>query len=151
MKNFSLFIDLAFTHLIPVAAQQKTPKEAFLEKWENSKNYLLEIAEAMPDAYYDFKPSERQMTFGKQLLHIRRNMNWLGGRYFGMEELASSELEDSKAGIIDGLISSFDSVKDAVAATPEKDLTTTVEFFAGDKSKLQILNLLKQLSEGEKK
>ena len=68
---------------------------AFLLKWENSKNYLLEIAEAMPEANYNFKPTERQMSFKEQLLHIRQNMVWLSESYF-MENGEKSKKIESK-------------------------------------------------------
>ena len=35
-------------------AQSTDVKNAFLEKWENSKEYLLAIAEIMPEKEYDF-------------------------------------------------------------------------------------------------
>ena len=40
------------------------------------------------------------------------------------------------------LASSFDKVTERILNTSEEDFLTTVEFFAGEKSKLQILNLL---------
>jgi hypothetical protein len=50
---------------------------AFQIKWQNSKGYLMEIAEAMPAEYYSYSPTPRQMSFADQLLHIRDNMLWL--------------------------------------------------------------------------
>ena len=67
----------------------------FLHKKDNSKNYLLEIAEAMPEANYNFKPTERQMSFKEQLLHIRQNMVWLSETYF-MENGEKSKKIESK-------------------------------------------------------
>ncbi|ARV11785.1 DinB family protein [Gilvibacter sp. SZ-19] len=121
-------------------AQQTTPKTAFLEKWENAKNYTLELAEAMPEDAFGFKPSERQMSFKEQLIHIKANMDWLSTTYFkGTEPKA---VTDTKANIIKSLEASFDGVAAAVAATDPETFAETVDFFAGPKSKLQILNLL---------
>ncbi len=58
-KVFSI---LVFLISITTFAQQPTGKGAFLEKRENSKDYLIAIAEAMPEAHYAFKPTERQMS-----------------------------------------------------------------------------------------
>ena len=117
---------------------------AFLEKWENSKNYLLEIAEAMPEGAYDFKPTERQMSFRKQLLHIKGNMEWLSTTYFTETEYEKTEaiLPKTKAETIAELKTAFKSVIQIIEKTPDEELKDTVEFFAGPKSKLQILNLL---------
>lgn len=123
-------------------SQQSNVKDAFLEKWENSKNYLIAIAEAMPEDSYDFKPTEREMSFKEQLLHIQSNMEWLGTTYFNKTETNISTLENEKDRIIKNLEFSFDIVKIAVKNTSEDSLKETVDFFAGPKSKLQILNLL---------
>lgn len=118
-----------------------TPKKAFLEKWENSKNYLIGIAEEMPDKFYNFKPSERQMSFKEQLVHIKGNMDWLGSTYFSAEKKEEFEKE-SKQEIIAALEDSFNTVTKAIEATDSIVLSETVDFFAGPKTKLQILNLL---------
>lgn len=126
-------------------AQQTTPKGAFLEKWENSKNYLVEIAKAMPEEFYDFKPTEREMSFKEQLIHIQGNMEWLSTSYFSLEENkqgAEAEASNAKNEIIEALKASFNNVLISVENTNEDVLTDTVDFFAGQKSKLQILNLL---------
>mgnify|MGYP001265169967 CR=1 FL=1 len=44
-------------------AQQITVKEAFLEKWSNSKTYLMALAESMPEDKFSFKPTEGSMDF----------------------------------------------------------------------------------------
>lgn len=139
-KIVLLFATLFCFNLMP--AQKLTPKDAFLEKWENSKNYLLAIAEAMPEEYYDYRPTERQRTFDEQLRHIQGNMEWLGSTYFGSEESEVITAENKKEEVIKNLVSAFNATKAAVASTSEEDLKITVEFFAGEKSKLQILNLL---------
>jgi len=140
MKKLLLVISLlSFANSF---AQQTTPKGAWLEKWENSKNYLIGIAEAMPEEYYDFKPTERQMTFKEQLLHIQSNMEWLGAKYLNKEESEISIVENEKERIIKTLENSFNYVAKAVKDTDTSKLSETVDFFAGQKSKLQILNLL---------
>jgi len=118
----------------------------FLEKWENSKNYLLEIAEAMPEDKYSYKPTERQMEFKQQLSHIRANMLWLSNSYFldkkGIKEQGLEIEVKSKAEIIKLLSESFDTVTEIIKNAKPEDLGTKVKFFAGPKTKLQILNLL---------
>jgi uncharacterized damage-inducible protein DinB len=115
-----------------------------LEKWENSKNYLVEIAEQMPEEYYGFKPTERQRSFKEQLLHIKSNMDWLSSSYFSSSEVDKGESPkpQSKAETIQILEEAFDATAELIAATSEETLSETVKFFAGPKTKLQILNLL---------
>ncbi len=127
---------------LPLLAQPITPKDVFLEKWTNSKEYLLGIAEAMPEEAYDFKPTERQMTFAEQLIHITKNMEWLSSSYFGKSKTAIDTETKQKEAIIKQLNTSFDAVYNTIKNTTDEALEVTVEFFAGPKSKLQILNLL---------
>ncbi|MBT8276833.1 MAG: DinB family protein [Bacteroidia bacterium] len=143
MKNIRLLFILLFP-LISAWAQQANPKEAFLEKWDNSKNYLLAIAEAMPEDYYDFMPTERQMSFEEQLIHIKGNMDWLSNQYFnaGMATRENIQIPDTKAEILKLIGAAFDSTRDIIASASEESLEETVEFFSGPKSRLQILNLL---------
>jgi uncharacterized damage-inducible protein DinB len=125
-------------------AQQASVKIAFLEKWEGSKNYLLAIAEAMPEESYNFKPTERQMSFKEQLLHIKENMTWLSNSYFTEIEYKREKTDTSisKTETVNLLENAFDSVIEIIENTNDADLKKTVDFFAGPKSKLQILNLL---------
>ena len=127
-----------------LSAQQASPKGAWLEKWENSKTYLLKIAEAMPEEHYDFKPTEPQMSFKEQLMHIKGNMDWLSTTYFSSEDFKRNEgvQPATKEETIALLKTAFENAAQKINATPEEALTETVEFFAGPKSKLQILNLL---------
>jgi uncharacterized damage-inducible protein DinB len=135
---------LLFTLLISstLFAQQTNVKDAFLEKWGNSKNYLIEMAQLMPEEDYGYKPTERQRSFKEQLEHIQSNMDWLCSKYFNMEKAETSKLTNEKEHVITSLEAAFDGVTRAVEATSEEELKETVQFFAGPKSKLQILNLL---------
>lgn len=118
--------------------------DVFLEKWQNSKIYLIEMAKAMPEESYDFKPTEREMSFSEQLLHIKENMDWLGTTYFTDEKFDKKKDQNTytKAEIITLLEKSFDNVYQTIKRTAPESLNEKVEFFAGPKSKLQILNLL---------
>ncbi|MBW1294009.1 DinB family protein [Aquimarina litoralis] len=137
---------LLFLIAFPTMAQQLTPKSAFLEKWKNSKTYLLEMAEAMPEDKYSFRPTENEMDFKDQLLHICGNMTWLSTTYFSAEEFDRKKFTESapssKDEIVKFIKESFDKAYNRVESTSEESLTDKVDFFAGPKSKLQILNLL---------
>ena len=117
---------------------------AFKLKWENSKNYLVQLAEIMPAEKYGFKPTERQMSFQEQLIHIRKNMIWLSETYFADGEYGKSQKIDpkSKKEMIYEINSSFDKVLEIIGSVAPSNLDEEVKFGGGTKSKLQILNLL---------
>lgn len=129
--------------VITVATAQDTPISAFLEKWENSKNYLVEMAEAMPEDKYDYKPTERQKTFKEQLLHIKENMDWLSTTYFAKNKKgATKQNYTTKTEVIQAIKKAFDNTAIIIKNASADELKEVVEFFAGPKTKLQILNLL---------
>ena len=113
-----------------------------MAKWERSAEYLIQLAEQMPGEAYTYKPTERQMSFAEQLVHIHGNMDWLGSTYLGMDATEKPGPDQSKEEIIALLTEGFTAVGKAVEKTDEADLSQVVDFFAGPKTKLQILNLL---------
>lgn len=141
-----LFILIFLISYTPMISQQVTPTAAFLEKWNNSKEYLLKIAKSMPEDTYSYRPTAEQMDFKSQLVHICGNMLWLSTNYFTDEKFDRKKFAEntpnSKDEVIQLLEESFDSAYNKVKNTPEESLATEVNFFAGRKSKLQILNLL---------
>jgi uncharacterized damage-inducible protein DinB len=84
------------------------------------------------------------MSFKEQLVHIKGNMEWLSTTYFSSSEMDKGEktLPETKAETIELLKKAFAAAAEKVNSASNEDLKTTVEFFAGPKSKLQILNLL---------
>lgn len=139
-KLLALIILIMGTHTIQ--AQDNLYKKAWLEKWQNSKNYLIAIAQEMPDSLYNYKPTAREMSFGEQLEHINQNIEWLATTYFDKQEAEVSNTENPKQRIISNLSNSFDLVFKTVNSFPNERLGESVDFFAGEKSRLQILNLL---------
>ncbi len=135
------FVLITFSSVLH--AQASFIKE-YQQKWNNNKDYTLELAEAMPAEFYDFAPADGQRTFKEQLLHITSNMAWLTSSYLGGTkvegDLKNTDL--SKAQVIDILINAFDLAADAVNKLPAEELETSVKFFAGPMSKRQILVLM---------
>jgi len=52
-----------------------------LKTLENSKTYTLNVAEAMPDKGYTFKPAEGVWNFGELLHHIAYGIQWWEDNY----------------------------------------------------------------------
>ena len=68
-----------------LSAQQDRFIEDFLERLENSRNYLILVAESMPEEHYGFKATPESLSFEENLMHIGFAMDWhcqslLGGR-----------------------------------------------------------------------
>ncbi len=44
--------------------------DEFVKDWSQSKQFTLDVANAMPAEFYNFKPNPAEMSFGEQMLHI---------------------------------------------------------------------------------
>ncbi|HET9401683.1 MAG TPA: DinB family protein [Candidatus Acidoferrales bacterium] len=42
----------------------------FVHDWQISKQFTIDVANAMPAEFYDFKPNPEEMSFGEQMIHI---------------------------------------------------------------------------------
>lgn len=140
MHRYSFLIFILFSTV--TMAQQTTPKSAFLEKWDNSRDYILAIAASMPEESFSFKPMPREMSFMEQLSHIGENIDWISTKYFDAQKRSDSDLGSDKQRTIANLKMSFKYSRLAVENTDEGDLDDVAGFFAGPKSKYQLLNLL---------
>jgi uncharacterized damage-inducible protein DinB len=57
------------------AAQPDKPNSVldmteFVHDWQISKQFTIDVAQAMPAEFYSFKPNPEEMTFGEQMIHI---------------------------------------------------------------------------------
>ncbi|MBT8185071.1 MAG: DinB family protein, partial [Eudoraea sp.] len=86
MKGLFIITSLVFLcSFTPLFAQNNDFVKDYLERLENSRKYLLLVAETMPEDKYDFKASPESLTFAENLMHIGFAADWhsqslLGGR-----------------------------------------------------------------------
>ena len=60
----------------PTYAQQNDFIKDYLERLENSRKYLILVAEDMPEDKYTFKAAPDSMSFAENLMHIAWAMDW---------------------------------------------------------------------------
>lgn len=70
------------------SSETQTPKltsvldlSEFIQDWKISKQFTLDVANAMPAEFYSFKPNPEEMTFGEQMAHIA------GGNLFRFQQI----------------------------------------------------------------
>ena len=117
----------------------------FLSKWQNSKAYTLECAEAMPSESYDFSPVPDTRAFHEQLTHLCGNMIWLTTTYLGGEGLRSVETNEpptDKEGIIQLLNESFNYATTTFESFDMDSIDEDIEFFAGTMSRRKVFFLI---------
>ena len=121
------------------------------EKWANAAAYTLEVAELMPAADYTYQPTEDQMNFGNQLRHMAGNVRCDQHRPTGLHPcgLRRRRPRSQHPGRQPG--------QSGHPATPHHrlrpgrprrrrprsgDEETVVDFFAGPKTKRQLMALM---------
>lgn len=118
---------------------------AHITKLTNAKTYTLQVAALMPEEKYTFKPVDDEMNFGNQLLHISENLCWLSSSYLSEIKNPITDKDrksTSKEAIMQVVTKAYDFAISTLQKFDTKKLSDTVEFFAGPKNKLQIINLL---------
>ncbi|MCC6410101.1 MAG: DinB family protein [Saprospiraceae bacterium] len=127
-----------------VAQDSMFVQEAFI-KWQNAAAYTLETARLMPEDQFGFKPVPEEMSFGEQLAHIGKNMVWLaGGHLTGktFEHPLTAKEHRTPAEEIELLEASLTYAEEAIQQTSPDSLAVKGDFFAGPKSKRQIIMLM---------
>lgn len=113
-------------------------------KWENAKVYALQMAELMPEEYYNFKPVPEEMSFREQLLHIAQNMQWLSTSYLFQDKnkIEKGDNAKDKASAIKVLSDAYDMGLAAHKSISTNQLDEMVDFFAGPMTRRQMLILM---------
>ena len=147
---FSKFLIIPFALILFISpfktsAQSSDSLVAQLaRKWENAKVYALDMAELMPEEFYDFKPVPEEMSFREQLLHIVQNMQWLSTSYLfeDKNKTGKDAKPKDKASVIKMLNNAYNIGLNAHKNISTKQLNEIVPFFAGPMSRRQILILM---------
>ena len=97
----------------------------FVHDWQISKQFTLDVANAMPAEDYGFKPNREEMSFGEQMLHIAVSNVYRFHEITGIAAPFSIDLakplSPDKANVVKVLTQSFDYVIDALPRiTPEQ-------------------------------
>jgi uncharacterized damage-inducible protein DinB len=68
LAAFVFFAGCAFGQAKPV--NSLLDMQEFVHDWQISREFTVEVAEAMPAEFYSFKPNPEEMSFGEQIVHI---------------------------------------------------------------------------------
>ena len=130
-------------------AQENNFIKEYLERLETSKNYLILVAETMPEDKYDFKATPESMTFAENLMHISWAMDWHSESLMGGREArdwnTDTELKvdkKSKKEMIATIEKTFDNTTEFISNFDINKLGERLDYFGADRTKRQILFLL---------
>lgn len=118
--------------------------DAAHERLQNAKAYTLEVANLMSAESYTYRPTEEQMTFSEQLIHLSSNLKRLSYKVSSLPEPPAplNPFLTDKDSIREVLEDAYNYAISIMENYDTAQLADTVDFFAGPKSKLQIINLI---------
>ena len=113
-------------------AQVKLPLTPFgkmyLPVWLEAKRHCLDVANAMPDSLYAYRPTTVSKSFAEQMVHIAHTIPLLCKRYVEGLDVKSAPPDAStmsKQEIIKMLTDSFDYVTGVIYEIPQAKLDET--------------------------
>jgi uncharacterized damage-inducible protein DinB len=109
LAPFALCFVLLATMAAPVGAQETALRDELLRDWRDMQVTLQRLAGEMPDAAFDYKPTEPQRTFAQQVLHVATanllNLGFLGD---GLPPPAADRADLGRAAVMAAMTASFD-------------------------------------------
>ncbi|HTH55545.1 MAG TPA: DinB family protein [Cyclobacteriaceae bacterium] len=91
-------------------------KEQLLTTLENSRAYSLAVADAMPENFYDWKPTDSVWTFKELLHHISYGIEWWNDntiKKMNVDWNPPATVKD-KAAVINYLTRAYDTMKSSI-------------------------------------
>ncbi len=154
MKNIKYLLILTSIMLLssfvkPIYGQDNIFIKEYLERLEKSKEYLILVAETMPEDKYEFKATSESMSFVENLMHIGWAMDWHSQSLMGEREArdwdTDTELKvdkKTKKEMIDKINETFDKTIEFISNFDPNRLNERLNYFGANRTKRQILLLL---------
>ena len=119
---------------VGVAADPVT--EELRKQWEATRSLVVGLAEAIPEAKYDYKPTPEVRSFREQLVHLAGENYMFMGMVAGEKAAAAAQLEKLKARaeILKALSESYDYGTKVLAGLTDEKALEAVPGFGGQKS-----------------
>ncbi|WP_114748882.1 DinB family protein [Pleomorphovibrio marinus] len=146
MKNTSILLGilLALVWVGQKEAFAQTNMEEFLAKWENGKQFTLEVVDKMPNELLDYKPHESAMSFREQVTHVGASIanmskGFLNGADMPFDPGAKPE---SKEDIKKFISACYDYGRGTISSLSEAELAEEIETFVGKITRRQMISFI---------
>ncbi len=124
-------------------ANAQTTIDEFVAKWDNSKQFTLEVVDKMPDNLLDYKPDAGAMSFKEQITHLSGTMVMISSRFLNgaTPSFAADAKPATKAELKAFVENCYAYTKSTVAKLSEAQLAEVVDIFGGKGSRRQVIGL----------
>ena len=138
MKTLSLIALAAAAVALPAYSQDMV-KATIVKHLETSKAFTVKVAEAMPEASYDFKLTPPQMSFAGQMTHLAQGLNYFTSPFTGEKPNPGKPASMNKADVVAFVKSSFDKAIALVSGLTHEQLAKTYKSEEGEQTGLDLL------------
>ncbi|MDN3686434.1 DinB family protein [Cyclobacterium jeungdonense] len=140
-------IFLMFLGISPSMSQEDSFLRDFLIRWEQSRNYFIEVANAMPEEIYFQTPYPEGMNFAEQMMHVGAIIDWhafskFGGSNSGIRWEDFQPEGKSKKQLIQLVSHEFERAAILIGEFDPEKLDETVSYASFIRTKRQFLLLL---------
>jgi uncharacterized damage-inducible protein DinB len=120
----------------PVSAQPAAPSLAkeLVATWQRATAEILDVAEAMPENKYGYKPTAEISTFSDQLVHVAGITQRFVDSAKGTKSEAPQHKAMTKAEVITLLKSTFQAAQDTMGSMTDAQLLEPIKFPFGDRT-----------------
>lgn len=136
MNKFLLTLLAVIASVSLNAQSERLPKTEFtqmyLPVWLEAQKHCLEVAEAMPEERYGFRPTEVSKSFAEQMVHIGYTIELLTKRYVQGMEVKPNTPDASKmtkAEILQLLTKGFGYSTDVIFSIEQQQLDETCKMY----------------------
>lgn len=125
-----------------VSAQ--TTFEEFVAKWDNGKQFTLDVVDKMPDNLLDYKPHASAMSFNEQVTHLSGAMVMIAKNFLmGADPSFDPSVKPTTKEELKALVAaSYDYVKITASGLTAAQFAENVEIFGSTASRRQVLALI---------
>lgn len=138
MQKFSLFLALAAAAILPLHAQSDC-KSTLVKRLKNSRDFTLKVAEAMPEADYNFKLTPPQMSFGEQMVHLSQGLVYFLSAFKGEKPNPAKPASMKKSDVVNYVRSTFDQAIETVSALTPAQLSANYKGQSGEELLIAML------------
>ena len=146
---FKLTTIMLFTSVFSLMAQENSFIKDYLVRLENSRKYLILVAETMPEKQYNYKASPESLSFAENLMHIGYAIDWHSQSLLG--ERASRDWKTdtifkvankSKVKMLSTINKTFDEAITLIKQFDISKFNDELDYFGLKRTKRQIFLLL---------
>jgi uncharacterized damage-inducible protein DinB len=121
------------------AYSQDFVKDTILKHLKTSKDFTVKVAEAMPEADYDFKLTAPQMSFGEQMVHLSQALEYFTSALAGQKPNVGKPASMKKSDVVAFVKTSFDGVIARVSGLTHDQIMKSYKSEEGEMTGLELL------------